>query len=66
MSRDPEVLRDLAERLKRTPRPSVVDPNWTFGDEVHEIPRDELVRAYDGGVLELDRFATGVLIARGE
>ena len=66
MSHQPDVLRDLGERLKRDRQVRPLDANWTFSDDVHEIPRDELVRAYDAGILELDRFATGVLIARGE
>ena len=65
MIHQPDVLRDLGARLKRSPA-SRSEEEWTFGDEVHEIPRDELVRAYDGGILELDRFATGLLIAKGE
>jgi len=66
MSHQPDVLRDLGNRLKRDRGARAIDANWSFGDEVHEIPRDELVRAYDGGILELDRFATGVLMARAE
>lgn len=64
MSHQPDVLRDLAERLKREPRGQRFAGEIVIGDEVHEIPRAELVAAYDAGVLDLDRVSTALLLGK--
>jgi hypothetical protein len=55
-SHAPEVLRDLCDRLRRESRPR--QSPGVAGDVVHEMPREDLVLAYNGRILELDRVCT--------
>ena len=57
-SHPPEVLRDLAERLRRQSRPPAPSTSASCSGVLHEITREELAAAVAAGVLELDHAAT--------
>jgi hypothetical protein len=56
---DTQVLAELCARIRRAPRP--LEGPGVSSSRVHELPRAELIAAYDAGILELDREATARL-----
>jgi len=69
-SHAPEVLRALAERLRREHHAGVrpwlqAAAGVEISSEVHELERLDIELAIGHGVLELDRAVTAVLAAGG-
>jgi hypothetical protein len=62
-----EVLADLVARLRREAAPADM---WsgkapTFSNWVHELPREDVARAVNDGILEVDRRGWVQALANG-
>lgn len=66
MNKDPAILRDIVERLRRNSyyRFDHEHATCTLSGDVYELEREEVLRAIDAGIFQHDGFMTAQLRGR--